>query len=125
MVTIDLANDLTAGAHTIAITDIQNPTAQSPVAPNLIVRTVDTNAFVEKFTFSMPAMVPGSYDALDMTIEPILLNCPYSTYLFEFTTSKEIPEGASISITFPTPAYSFPAYTDCGEITGLEGKILN
>jgi len=27
MVTIDLANDLTAGAHTIAITDIQNPTA--------------------------------------------------------------------------------------------------
>jgi len=68
----------------------------------------------------MPAMVPGSYDALDMTIEPILLNCPYSTYLFEFTTSKEIPEGASISITFPTPAYSFPAYTDCGEITGLE-----
>lgn len=125
MVTFELENPLAAGSHTVIITNIQNPIASSPVPPTMIVRTVNARVITEKATFNMPTNTPGGYNGLDYVIEPTTLNCPYASYTFQFNLSKNVPQGAQILITFPTPDYSFPAFTYCHTIIGLTGKKLN
>lgn len=123
--TIELAANLGTGSHTIVITNITTPNASLATGNTLIVRTLETHAYVDVITFTMPNIVPGaSVDGIAMAITPDTFQYPYAAYQFNFTTTAYSPAGASIKVIFPA-SYTFDSYAECTNIVGLSGNICD
>ena len=121
--TIELAANLGTGSHTIIITNITTPNASLATGNTLLVRTLRTHAYVERFTFSLPNILPGaSADGIEMAITPDTFAYPYAAYEFNFTTTAYSPDSASIQVIFPA-SYTFDTYAECTQTLGLSGKL--
>ena len=121
---INLANDLTEPfiQHTLILKYIINPV--SVVTGTFTLYTVNNNNYDEISTFSIPTLQSGSFKTINLLIDQLQTKFPFANYTVRFTTSKYIPFGSKITVTFPSSVgYDFTgAY--CVDISStLQGKI--
>lgn len=102
MLVINLPSTLTGPAidHTLTLGYIINPI--SVVAGGTFsLYTTNSGDFYESSSYSIPSLVVGSFQSSELKVDNKQCAFPFANYSISFTTSKSIPSGSLIKVTFP------------------------
>lgn len=102
MLVINLPSTLTGPAidHTLTLGYIINPISVVP-GGNFLLYTTSSRDFYESSSYSIPALVLGSFQSSELKIDYKQCAFPFANYSISFTTSKSVPSGSFIKVTFP------------------------